>query len=303
MFSNYTFNKFYTDKKNIILNDLLDVSNKKTIDSSYSSNFETVNNNYIKTLPLYKEIQTIIKKSIQKDNFNFQFLCLKIVENIYSKNNITSDNSDDNSDEIINDTNLELLPHNIIITIEFIIYLEIGILIHIIFLNYYYQDNKLNKKYIENMISIENHNKGNFLLLCLDLLINQGTKIQQYIYLIDDPQYLKLKQYFINDPSCLHNKMNMYLDNFIIDIFDSIENNELNNSSNNEIFNNHRKIIIDLITNLFNNNKIVLREIMDINFEILSENDLIKLNRDSKENILQIIETIFNFNIMNFNQL
>lgn len=312
MFNRQFFNIYYKNTKNSILDTVLNLSRYQNNNNNQNSNYQYSNNqnsnNFIETIPLYKQIIKIIKQSIDEDSFNLQYLCFKIIEKIYSEENNNRESklqlNDNLSKKIVEKgiNKVEDLPSNILFTIDLIIHIEIGLLIHIIFLNYYYQDETLNKKYIRNMIPLIEKDKGNFLLLCIDLLINQGSQLQKYTHLIDEPSYQELKEYLINDPSNLINKANGYLDTFIIDIFESIDESNKSNLNNQERYNKNRKIIMDLVINIFNHNKDIMKEIMEINLNILSKNNNIILVQESKDEIFQLIETVYNYNIINIYQ-
>jgi hypothetical protein len=111
-----------------------------------------------------------------------------------------------------------------------------------------------------------------------------------------------LKEYLLNDPSQLNSKYNNYLDTFITTIFESIDLSLNKNETNMERYQKNKKIIIDLIANIFNHNKMIIKELLEINLNILGKNDNINVNQNGKLELTQLIETVFIYNINNLYQ-
>ena len=58
---------------------------------------------------------------------------------------------------------------------------------------------------------------------------------------------------------------------------------------------------MDLVINIFNHNKDIMKEIRN-KFKHLSKNNNINLVQESKDEIFQLIETVYNYNIINIYQ-
>jgi len=278
MFIQDNYNKFYRETKKKIVNTVLNNSNSNKCSTGSNSN------SYIDSLSIYKQILKLLNISLQDDPFKFQHMSYKIISVIASRCPYEIDFSMAN------------LPTIITLLLEILIYSEITMMIHIMFFNYYCQDGDITTNYIHNMVKVSQDQKGNFLLLCIDLLIHKGSKLQEYIILIEDEKYAPIRDYLVNNMIHLGTKSNNYLDIFIVDIFNTIDSSIINKETTKITYHNTKHKVLELMETIYDTNKIIMKELMNMIYDNLLKYDKIDIKHSDRSTILQMIDETAAYN-------